>query len=314
MEAIKPNALKEGGTVGIVAPASPVPEERVRKSLKFFQRFGYKVKLGKTVEACHGYLAGPDDWRARDINEMFADPEVEAIICLRGGYGTPRILDLIDYEMIKRNPKIFVGYSDITALHQAIHRVTGLITFHGPMIAELAELPHPLTWPTLWRHLTNPFPIGRYCEPPGMSQCCIREGMAEGRLTGGNLSLLTATLGSKYELQTEGRILFIEDIGEEPYSIDRMLTQLKMAGKLQVAKGIVFTDFREPEKKENKPGFTLEQVLDDVIGPLGVPAFYGLKAGHCQPNLTLPIGVQARMNAKEGWLEFLESGVTLQRV
>ncbi|MEW9670282.1 LD-carboxypeptidase [Ammoniphilus sp. 3BR4] len=307
MEVIKPKALQAGDTIGVIAPSSPVPLEKIEKSLNIFKEFGYKVKLGKTVGQEYGYLAGNDALRASDVNQMFADPEVDAIICLRGGYGTPRILESLNYDLIKNHPKAFVGYSDITALHSAIHRHTGLVTFHGPMIAELADDPHATTWPTLFNHLSGLQAGHRY--PKDMLQYSIVEGVAEGRLVGGNLCLLVATLGTAFEVDTKDKILFIEDIGEEPYSIDRMLTQLKLAGKLQQAKGLLFTDFSEAEPKPDKPTLTLEQVLHDLIRPLGIPSYYGLKSGHCQPNLTLPIGVKARINATEGWLEFLEEGV-----
>lgn len=307
MSIIKPKALKPGDTVGVIAPSSPVDKGRRVRALQIFCDLGYKVKLGETVEAEYGYLAGRDDLRASEVNGMFADPEVDAIICLRGGYGTPRILESINYDLIRRNPKIFVGYSDITALHTAIHQHTGLLTFHGPMMAELADDPDPLTWPTLFRHLSDPSPVSRYSSQ--WFELCITEGVAEGELVGGNLCLLSATLGTAFEIETENKILFLEDVGEEPYSIDRMLTQLRLAGKLQKAKGIVFTDFSEAEPKPGKPSLTIHQVLTDIVKPLGIPAYYGLKSGHCQPNLTLPIGIQTRMNAHEGWLEFLEGAV-----
>ncbi|RXT05380.1 LD-carboxypeptidase [Ammoniphilus sp. CFH 90114] len=304
---IKPKAIQPGDTIGVIAPSSPVPQEKMKKSLSIFKEFGYQLKLGQTLGQEYGYLAGSDPVRAHDINQMFADPEVDAIMCLRGGYGTPRILEMLDYDLIKRNPKPFIGYSDITALHTAIHRHTGLVTFHGPMIAELADEPDSRTWPTLFHHLSQPDLAMRY--PTDMFQYTINEGTAEGRLVGGNLCLLVATLGTAFEVDTKDKIFFIEDIGEEPYSIDRMLTQLRLAGKLQQAKGLLFTDFSEAEPKQYDPSLSLEQVLHDIIKPLGIPSYYGLKSGHCQPNLTLPIGVRARMNATEGWVEFLEGGV-----
>lgn len=306
---LKPKALELGDTIGIIAPSSPVPKDTVEKSLEIFTQYGYRVKLGKTVHDQYGYLAGTDEARAHDVNRMFADQDVDAIFCLRGGYGSPRILDRIDYECIRNNPKIFVGYSDITALHAAIHQKTGLVTFHGPMVAELVKSPHPLTWPTLFAHLTSCGPVGRYTEPADMFQYSITEGEAEGPLVGGNLCLLVAALGTPYEIETKDKILFIEDIGEEPYSIDRMLTQMSLAGKLQSAKGIVFTDLSEADPKVYKNSLTIEQILHDIVKPIGIPSYYGLKAGHCQPNLTMPYGVHTRLNATEGWIEFLEGGV-----
>lgn len=309
MNLLKPKTLELGDTIGIIAPSSPVPQDALEKSLEIFTEYGYRVKLGKTVHEQYGYLAGTDEARAHDVNRMFADPDVDAIFCLRGGYGSPRILDRIDYECIRKNPKIFVGYSDITALHVAIHQKTGLVTFHGPMVAELVKSPHPLTWPTLFQHLTSCGPVGRYAEPRDMFQYTLTAGVAEGQLVGGNLCLLVALLGTPYEIDTKDKILFLEDIGEEPYSIDRMLTQLKLAGKLHSAKGIVFTDLSEAEPKQYKNSLTIEQLLTDIVQPIGIPSYYGLKAGHCQPNLTMPYGIYARLNAAEGWIEFLEGGV-----
>jgi len=309
MQRVKPKGLSLGDTIGVIAPASPALKEKTEKALALFQAYGYKVKLGNTVTAQYGYLSGSDQLRANDVNQMFADPGVKGIICLRGGYGTPRILESIDYDLIRRNPKVFVGYSDITALHLAIQKHAGLVTFHGPMITELADDPDPLTWPTLLRHLTDSSPVGRYCEPFDMFQGTLIPGIVEGPLVGGNLCLITATLGTPYEIETEGRILFLEDIGEAPYSIDRMLTQLKLAGKLQAAKGIVLSDFSDADPKPGSNSLTLEQIFHDILKPLGIPCYYGLKAGHCEPNLTMPIGIGARLNATEGWIEFLEGGV-----
>ncbi|RKD22617.1 hypothetical protein BEP19_10170 [Ammoniphilus oxalaticus] len=309
MRLVKPKALSLGDTIGVIAPASPVLDKVARTALTALQDFGFNLKLGDTVSAQYGYLAGSDQLRANDINRMFADPEVKAIFCMRGGYGTPRILEAIDYDLIRRCPKVFVGYSDITALHLAILKYAGLVTFHGPMIAELANEPAPMTWPTLFQHVMDPCPWGRYVEPKDMLQCVMTPGMATGPLVGGNLSLICATLGTPYEIETTGRILFLEDVGEEPYAIDRMLSQLKLAGKLQVSAGIVLADFDPAPSPPKKKSLTLEQVFADILKPLGIPCYYGLKAGHCDPNLTMPIGVETRLNAAEGWIEFLEGGV-----
>lgn len=304
---MKPKSLKLGDTIGIIAPASPADPEEQERALQLFSEFGYKMKLGNSITQQYGYLAGSDWVRADDVNRMFADPEVDAIFCMRGGYGTPRILDLIDYRMIRRNPKIFVGYSDITALHIAIQRKVRLVTFHGPMILELAKHPDSLSWFTLFQHLTNPYPLGRYEEP--LEKYPIVEGTAKGRLIGGNLSLLTATLGTPYEVETKGKILFMEEVGEEPYRIDRMLTQLRLACKLQRAEGIIFTECTDCKPENEKKSLTIRQILDDIIKPLGIPSYYGLKVGHTQPNLTLPNGVCAKINATKGWIELREGGV-----
>ncbi|MBA4494310.1 LD-carboxypeptidase [Paenactinomyces guangxiensis] len=306
---MKPKALQPGDTIGIVAPSSPAEPEQIELALQIFANFGYRVKLGRSVNQRNGYLAGSDTLRAEDINRMFADPSVKAVFCLRGGYGATRMLDLIDYEIIRQNPKIFVGYSDITAIHLAIQKRTGLVTFHGPMVIELAKQSDSLSWSALFRHLTNPCPLGRYPGQREIFQYTVTGGTATGPLVGGNLSLLASTTGTPYEVETAGKILFIEEVGEEPYRLDRMLTQLRSAGKLQEANGILFTDCSDCEAEEEEKSLTIQEVLYDIIQPLGVPSYYGLKAGHCIPNLTLPIGVNARLNATEGWLEIAEGGV-----
>ncbi|SFX49792.1 muramoyltetrapeptide carboxypeptidase [Thermoactinomyces sp. DSM 45891] len=304
---MKARALKLGDTIGIIAPASPTNPEEQEQALEIFSEFGFNLKLGNSLWQQHGYLAGHDWNRAEDLNRMFADPEVDAIFCMRGGYGTPRILDLIDYRGIRKNPKIFVGYSDITALHLAIHRFTGLVTFHGPMITELARKPDFHSWSTLFQHLTSHVPVARYEEP--IEKHCIVVGSARGPLIGGNLSLLVSTLGTPFEIDTTGKILFIEDVDEDPYRVDRMLTQLRHATKLQNAAGIVFTDFTDCTAENGEKSLTIREILDGIVKPLGIPCYYGLNVGHTQPNWTLPIGVLTEIDALEGWIQFQEGSV-----
>ncbi|MBH8607652.1 LD-carboxypeptidase [Thermoactinomyces sp. CICC 10521] len=307
---MKAKCLQPGDTIGIIAPASPTDPVELEMSLEILAGFGYRVKPGRSLGERYGYLAGRDEIRAEDINRMFADPEVDAVFCLRGGYGTPRLLDLIDYEIIRANPKIFAGYSDITALHVAIYQRTGLVTFHGPMVFELAKRFDALSWHTLFTHLSRPCPVGGYLSSAESCPFTIVQGEAEGKLVGGNLSLLAALLGTPYEVDTRGHILFIEEIEEEPYRIDRMLTQLRLAGKLQQASGIVITECTDCEAADDAKSLTVRQVLEDILKPLGIPAFYGLKAGHTNVNLTLPVGVRAKMDAGGRWLQFQEAGVT----
>lgn len=308
---MKPSALKSGDTIGVIAPASPMTEQKRADALATLQGFGFRIKVGASVYEQNGYLSGTDELRAHDLNQMFADPEVQAIICLRGGYGTLRILDRIDYDLIRQNPKILVGFSDITALHLAINKRTGLVTFHGPMAGELSHLTKEkeVAWSVLFRHLTDPAPLGSYPDAEQMFRYSLHPGTATGPLIGGNLSLLVSTLGTPYELDTAGKILFIEEIGEEPYRIDRMLTQLRLAGKLEQAVGIVFTDFHDCEPDNPERSLTLHEVLAGIVGPLGIPAYWGLKVGHTEPNLTLPLGVRAKIQADDGVLALLEGGV-----
>lgn len=304
---IKPKSLNYGDMIGIIAPASPVNEEKIERAMDILCSLGYRVKLGKSTRKEYGYLAGIDQERAGDLEQMFLDPEVKAIFCLRGGYGSSRLLDKIDYGKIRRHPKIFVGYSDITALHIAIHQFAGLISFHGPMAAELPDRNEVKSWHNLQAVCSG---AGQPCYQGNKRFISIVPGKAEGVLTGGNLSLLCSTLGTPFEIDTRERILFIEEVDEEVYKIDRMLTQLRLAGKLDQAKGIILTDFRLPNSRTNKPVIPLQEMVHDLLAPLEIPCFYGLSVGHCRPNFTLPIGVRVGMDANQGVLRILESVVS----
>lgn len=304
---MKPLQLQKGDRIGIVAPASPCPMKKWKKAVSFLTLLGYEVELGESVYHRVGYLSGSDELRAKDLNQMFADPTIKAIFCLRGGYGVTRILPFLDYEQIQKQPKILIGYSDITALHLAIHQTVGLTTFHGPILAEFGERIHFLTGWYLFSLCSETKPLGRY--PIPSDSYTLTEGEATGELIGGNLSLLTASLGTSYELETSGKILFIEEVGEQPYRIDRMLTQLLQAGKLQSARGIILASFTNCDASNPSQSLMLKEVFADRIGSLGIPAYYGLYAGHCSPNLTLPIGGKAKMNASERWLELIEGNV-----
>lgn len=307
---IKPEALKFGDTVGIIAPASPTTEERVKKAHDKLIEMGFKVKMGKSPYERYGYLSGSDNIRAEDINEMFRDKEVDGIICIRGGYGTPRILDLLDYEAIKNNPKVFVGYSDITALHIAFTQIADLVTYHGPMVAsDMIGNFSEFSKDNLYKAIMETDPIGKISNPPGEEIITINGGIAEGNIIGGNLSLIVDTIGTPYEIDVKGKILFIEEIGEEPYNIDRMLNQLRLAGKLHDAVGIILGDFNNCVSEKHDENLTLEQVIEDHIKPVGKPTIFNLQAGHCEPMVTIPFGVRARLDADKKELIILESCV-----
>lgn len=309
---IKPKALKFGDTIGVVAPASPTLEENVEKAHKKLKDLGFKVKMGKSCYEKYGYLAGTDSLRAEDINHMFRDEEVDGIICLRGGYGTPRILELLDYDLIKKHPKVFIGYSDITALHIAITRFSRLITFHGPMVASdmLGDF-NQFSKKSLFNFIMEGEYLRNIKNPPGEELKIMNPGIAEGSIIGGNLSLIADTLGTPYEIDLKGKILFIEEVGEEPYQIDRMLTQLRLAGKLKEAEGIILGDFNNcvAKSSEYDDSLTLEQVLEDIIKPMNKPTLFNLKAGHCEPVITLPFGARARLDGHKGELTLLERPV-----
>ena len=320
MNLIKPRALREGDTVGLITPATYVVDpEALATAERTLKYFGLKPKLGRNVRKRDGYLAGTIVHRLEDLHSMFADPEVRGVFPIRGGYGSPHLLDQIDYDLIRRNPKVFAGYSDITAMHLAIHKRTGLVTFHGP--SPLSGFPD-YTIEHFRRALFETKPLGTITNPPEANQLrprhtlrTIRPGVAKGRLIGGNLSLIVATMGTPFEIDTRGAIFFIEDVGEQPYQIDRMLTNLRLAGKLQAAAGIVFGECSDCGPRDYKPSYaatlSLGEVLDEILGRLNVPVLSGLTIGHTADQLTLPVGVTAILDADKGQLTIEEAATTL---
>lgn len=305
--------LKFGDTIGFIAPSGAVRTAgAIERAVKETERMGFKVKLGESAGQKYGYLSGTDDVRAKDINDMFADDEVDAIICLRGGYGAMRILDKLDYELIAKHPKIFMGFSDITALHIALLERCGLVTFHGPMAAaNWSEKPlDDFTRESMYKALMNAAPAGELENPAEYLKQTVNGGTAEGMLVGGNLMLIASSLGTPWELDTKGRILFIEEIGERTYCVDRMLTQLRLAGKFDDCTGVVFGDFADCPIEYPEFGLTLDQIIRDVVAPCGKPVFTGLRCGHCSPKLTLPFGVHCHMDADQCTLTVLDSAVT----
>ena len=304
--------LKFGDTIGLIAPSGAVRTEgAVARAVEETERMGFKVKLGESAQQKYGYLSGTDAVRARDINNMFADDEVDAIICIRGGYGAMRILDKLDYEMIVKHPKIFAGFSDITALHIALLNRCDLATFHAPMAVGWADGPmDDFSRESMYKALMHAEPMGELVNPPEYEKKTVNPGVAEGRLVGGNLMLITSSLGTPWEIDTKGRILFIEEVSERTYCVDRMLTQLRLAGKFDDCAGVVFGDFADCNIEYPEFGLTLEEIIRDVVAPCGKPIFTGLRCGHCSPKLTLPLGVKCRMDADACTLTVLESAVT----
>lgn len=315
---IRPSALRPGDTVGLITPATYVSDpDRLAMVVRTVEFFGLKPKLGKSVGKRLGYLGGTDQERLDDLHGMFRDPEVKAVWPIRGGYGSMHLLDRIDYGLIRKNPKVFVGYSDITAMHLAIQRYSGLLTFHGPVpISQFT--PYTQSW--FRKALFETTPLGALTNPPESNLLrpehtfrTIRAGKARGRLVGGNLSLISATLGTPYEIDTRGRVLFLEDVDEQPYAIDRMLTQLRLAGKLRDAAGIIFGECHDCRPREFKPYFestlSLGEILDDFFATLGIPVLSGLTVGHTDDQLTLPLGALAALDAGNGTLSIEEAGV-----
>ncbi len=315
-DVIKPRRLEPGMTVGLVAPASSTAEdEQIRFAADIVRSFGFTVKEGRHLFARRQYLAGTDAERAADLMAMFTDPDVDAIFCLRGGYGAARILPLLDYDAIRRHPKVLLGYSDITALLNAIFVQAGLIGFHGPVANQtfteytLAEFRKVLFEPSAPLEIgaAPPFEPG-----PGRAEkenrlTVFRGGRARGRLIGGNLSLLATLMGTPYEPDFAGNILVLEDVNEAPYRVDRMLTQMWLAGRLQQVAAIAFGKFTETATRGNT--FSIEEVIEQRCLPLGVPVVRGVMVGHVEDQTVIPIGARAELDADAGRLRLLETAV-----
>jgi muramoyltetrapeptide carboxypeptidase len=307
---IKPPALRPGDTVGIVAPASNVKRAELEAGCEALRRAGYRPLYFDSILDKDLYFAGSVERRARELEEMFSREDVRAIVGARGGYGANYLLPLLDPEKIKAHPKIFVGYSDLTALLTYFSDAAGLVTFHGPMVAkdwaheggvDMASWQAALAGATAWELNLD----------AGSGVSGLVEGTAEGVLYGGCLSMLVASLGTPYESETAGTILFLEDLAEKPFRIDRMLMQLKLAGKLDGVRGMVFGEMRDCVQTANQD-YTLEEVVLRMVGELGVPVAYGVRSGHVTAgNVTLPIGVGARLTVRGGQvtLGILESAV-----
>ncbi|MEX2603625.1 MAG: LD-carboxypeptidase [Gracilimonas sp.] len=304
-EKIKPVALKRGDTLGLVAPASPIYEDSVfQKMLDDLQGLGFKLKLGNHVRSQRGYLAGTDEDRAGDLMAMFKDPDVDGIMCIRGGWGCNRILPLLNYEVIRNNPKVFCGFSDITSLHMAMYKKSDLITFHGPVgKSDWNDFTTNAFKKIIWEGKETRFGVHNDSD----DSFSIHPGVAKGILFGGNLSVLVSMIGSDYLPSFENAILFLEDIGESVYRIDRMITQLKLAGILDQINGFVFGKCSDCSAGENS--LTLKEVFDDHIKPLNIPAFYGASISHEEYNITLPQGISGEINATLKTIDILESAV-----
>jgi muramoyltetrapeptide carboxypeptidase len=307
---VKPPALRPGAKVGIVAPASNLKRGDLEAGCEALRRAGYQPIYSDSILDKDLYFAGSVQRRARELEEMFERDDVEAIICARGGYGANYLFEALDWEKIKTHPKIFVGYSDVTTLLTYLLDTAGLITFHGPMVArdwlhedgvDLASWQAALAGTSPWEpHLDT-----------GSGARGLVDGTAEGSLYGGCLSILVASLGTPYEIKTEGTILFLEDVAAKPFQIDRMLMQLKLAGKLDGVRGIIFGEMLDCRQTANQE-YTLEEVVLRIVGELGVPVAYGVRSGHVTArNITLPIGVKATLAVRGGQvsLKIRESAV-----
>jgi muramoyltetrapeptide carboxypeptidase len=314
--AIKPARLKPGDCVGLVAPASPpLDPDSIDRSVAFLKKLGFKAKLAPNVRKRLGFLAGTDRERAGDLMQMFRDKAVDAIFCLRGGYGAGRVLSLLDYKTIRANPKIFLGFSDVTALHCALLKKSELISFHGPMLSSnLIEKDLPsFTLQKLLQTLMHAVAAGSICDSRTLKKVTIvRKGRASGELVGGNLSVLATTLGTPYQPLFKGRILFLEELNETPYRVDRLLTHLLNAGVLAQVAGIaigITKNCDETRAKKKKDRQSLEDVVKDRLRSLGIPVVTGLPFGHTNMNATLPQGARATLDAVNGDLIITEPAV-----
>jgi muramoyltetrapeptide carboxypeptidase len=304
---IKPAALKPGDTIAIISPAAPSDASDFEKGLALLKAAGYSVKLMPSAQKRHGFLAARDEERLADFHAAFADKEVKAILCARGGYGCMRLLAEMDFELIAKNPKIFIGFSDITSLLNPFYQRLGLVGFYGPMLTSNLIHDEVDSQKELFSMVSGSLEFP-YVVPNHDPYYVIQAGSAEGPLIGGNLSLLTSLCGTPYQPDAKGHILFIEDWKEKRYSLDRQFQQLKLAGFFEGIKGLILADFSEIEEDESQtlPEF-LKQVVLDL--KLDVPAGYGFSVGHGEQTGTLPFGISARFDASTGQLTLLESPV-----
>lgn len=312
MKTLKPPRLRKGDLIGIVSPAStPATQEKVDNGVRYLEGLGYRVKIGRHVMAQYGYLAGTDKERAEDLNDMLRDPAVRAVFALRGGYGTPRILDLLDYLAARRDPKILVGYSDITGLQLAFLRKAGLVTFSGPMVAvEMWDHIDPFTEENFWRVITSTSCVGCLQNPDDQPVTAYHKGWASGILIGGNFSLLTSLMATPYLPNLRKAILVLEDVDEAPHRVDRMFAQLRHAGVLKNIAGLVLGSFTDCVPSDpSKPHLTIEQVLQEAVNAVDCPVLTNLQYGHNAKKLTIPFGVRATLDTRTRSLRVSEAAV-----
>jgi len=312
MTSLLPERLRKGDLVAVVSPASALDDpSRLEAGVRYLQGLGYRVTVGENVGKRNGYLAGTDEERAGDLNAMFRDRFVRAIFCLRGGYGSPRILPFLDFAAIRKNPKILVGYSDITALQLALLTRCGLVTYHGPMVGvDMIGTMHPAAEESLWMTLTHPSP-GTAIGSGTIEVRGAGRALRTGSILGGNLSLVAALLGSKFTPSYRNALLCLEETGEEPYRVDRMMVQLANAGILDSSAALAtgaFTDCESRDGKRSSPRWS--DVLGDFATRHGLPWVSGLPFGHIRAMCTLPFGVSGKLDLNTGLL--LRTGASVR--
>jgi muramoyltetrapeptide carboxypeptidase len=312
-ETIKAKCLQPGSTIAIIAPAGPPRADRLRKGLDFLRRRGYKLKVFPQIKLKTGYLAGSDQERAEALMDAFSNKAIDGIFAARGGYGCLRLLPYIDFSIVKRNPKVLVGYSDLTVLLLSIYKKCGFVTFHGPMTAvEFGRRLRDYTVRHFFNALENPTPMGIIKRPAGYNLSAINGGAATGVIIGGNLSLIARMAGTGFLPSFERKIVFLEDTEEEPYRLDAYLAQLFMATDLAKASGFILGEFTRTEPRYGHTNsWSTKQVLNDYFSELKQPVLSGFPCGHGKEKITIPIGVRATLDADKKSVTFLESGVRL---
>ena len=311
---VLPNRLKKGDLIGLATPGGYISKEELHQAVETLKGLGFRTYYNDSVLSKYGYFGGRDPERAAELMHMFSNPDVDAILCVRGGYGAIRILDLLDYDLIQQNPKILIGYSDITALLISIYERTGLVTFHGPVGVSTFNEFTVKSFEKVLMYPKNKYKYPYEREPktednPEYDIYTITGGIAEGKLIGGNLSVIDSMIGSAYEPDFEDKIVYLEEIGEKTYRIDKMLFHLLYATNLKKAAGIVIGIFSESNENKKEPGLTLKQAIGDLLMPLKIPASYGLPFGHINNKITIPSGIRAKLNASKNSLRLLEKAV-----
>ncbi|MAU72263.1 MAG: LD-carboxypeptidase [Pseudozobellia sp.] len=312
---ILPKRIKKGDTIGLIAPGYAVKPEVLENVIKTLEKIGLKPYHTSRIVGNHGYFSNTDEERAKDLNEMFANDKIDAILCARGGYGCTRIMSKIDYNNIKNNPKVLIGFSDVTALLNGIYKETGLVTFHGPVGSTLDDSYSIEYLKNVVMKAKNKLLIenvdldAKKKIDPEYERYTITSGTAHGKIVGGSLTLINALIGTPHELDFTNAIVCIEDVEEAPYRIDRMLTQLIEGKTFKNASGIAFGVCAGCNESTNPLSFSLKDVILDRIKPLGIPAVYGMSFGHVENNFTFPIGIKAQLNANQMTLQLLEKAV-----
>ncbi len=301
---IYPKKLNRGDTVGIICPSSPITEERKAQCVSALESLGYKVKAADNLTHNHGgYMAGSGRERGMWINRMFADPEVDAIFCVRGGDGGSRCMEYIDLDIVRNNPKIFVGYSDITSMHMYFNQKAGLVTFHGPMVSSnIVDKFDEETSAAFFSALCGEDHYD-FVNPAGIPVKVMKEGKAAGPVIGGNLSLISAAMGTPYEMDSKGKIVFIEEVSESITKIEKWMYHLKNAGKFKDCAGILLGQFTDITNSD-MPEYTVIDCISEILADVSVPVMYNLQSGHGEKIITVPFGTNCTMDTESGTLRF----------